>query len=71
MMRQLSWTHILEVLPLKNPLQSEFYLTQLDGSSIKVAQYLTELPSREILLEQIRKSISIAEQHGLALDKDD
>ena len=26
-MRQLSWTHILQVLPLKDDLQREFYLT--------------------------------------------
>ena len=27
MMRQLSWTHILQILPLKNKLECEFYLT--------------------------------------------
>jgi len=32
-------------------------LLQLDKSGIRVAQYLTELPSREVLQEQIRKGL--------------
>lgn len=32
-------------------------LLQLDKSGIRVAQYLTELPSREILQEQIRRGL--------------
>ena len=32
-------------------------LLQLDKAGIKVAQYLTELPSREILQEQIRRGL--------------
>lgn len=31
-----------------------------DEESIKVAQYMTELPPRELLIEQIRKSMAIA-----------
>ena len=33
-MRQLSWTHILQVLPLKDSLQREFYLTLAASSFI-------------------------------------
>lgn len=33
-------------------------LLQLDKSGIKVAQYLTELPSREVLKQQIQKSLA-------------
>jgi len=32
-------------------------LLQLDKSGIRVAQYLTELPSKELLYEQIRRGI--------------
>ncbi|MBO6253042.1 MAG: DUF1016 family protein [Bacteroidaceae bacterium] len=35
-------------------------LLQLDKSGIKVAQYMTELPSRDILKRQIQKSLEIA-----------
>lgn len=37
-------------------------LLQLDKSGIKVAQYLTELPSREVLKLQIQKSLAAAKQ---------
>ena len=39
-------------------------LLQLDKAGIKVAQYMTELPSREVLMEQIRKSLEIAKELG-------
>lgn len=35
-------------------------LLQLDKAGIKVAQYMTELPSREVLQRQIQKSLEIA-----------
>jgi hypothetical protein len=31
-----------------------------DKSGIRVAQYLTELPSKEILLRQLQKSLAVA-----------
>ena len=37
-------------------------LLQLDKSGIKVAQYLTELPSREVLKLQIQKSLAAAKK---------
>lgn len=37
-------------------------LLQLDKSGIKVAQYLTELPSREVLKQQIQKSLAAAKE---------
>ena len=35
-------------------------LLQLDKAGIKVAQYLTELPPRHVLMQQIQKSLEIA-----------
>ena len=35
-------------------------LLQLDKAGIKVAQYLTELPSRHVLMQQIQKSLEAA-----------
>jgi len=42
----------------KNPEHVE--LLQLDKSNIKVADYLTQLPSKELLLEKLHKAIEIA-----------
>lgn len=38
-------------------------LLQLDKSGIRVAQYLTELPSKEILLRQLQKSLEAAKEN--------
>ena len=38
-------------------------LLQLDKSGIKVAQYMTELPSKELLQRQIHKGLEAARQH--------
>ena len=38
-------------------------LLQLDQSGIRVAQYLTELPSKEILLRQLQKSLEAAKEN--------
>ena len=40
--------------------EEQIELLQLDKSGIKVAQYLTELPPRRILMNQIQKSLEIA-----------
>ena len=34
-----------------------------DKSGIRVAQYLTELPSKEVLLRQLQKSIEAAKEN--------
>ena len=39
--------------------EEQIELLQLDQSGIKVAQYMTELPPRELLQQQIRKSLEI------------
>ena len=39
--------------------KEQIELLQLDKSGIKVAQYMTELPPRELLQQQIRKSLEI------------
>lgn len=44
--------------------EEQIELLQLDKAGIKVAQYMTELPSREVLMEQIRKSLEIAKELG-------
>ena len=117
LVRQLSWTHFLTVMSLKDDLKREFYLTlaaserwskrtlqekidgmlfertaiigkpdefikkelstlrednvmnpdmvfKLDKSGIKVAQYLTELPPRKVLMHQIQKSLEAAKKNG-------
>ena len=43
---QLAWLHLL----------------QLNKSGIKVAQYMTELPSKELLQRQIHKGLEAARQ---------
>jgi predicted nuclease of restriction endonuclease-like (RecB) superfamily len=42
--------------------EEQIELLQLDKSGIKVAKYLTELPSREILRLQIQKSLAAARE---------
>lgn len=44
--------------------EEQIELLQLDKSGIKVAQYMTELPPREVLIQQIRKSMEIAKGLG-------
>lgn len=48
----------------KNPEHVE--LLQLDKSNIKVADYLTQLPPKELLLEKLQKAIEIARTRQLA-----
>ena len=48
--RQLSWSHFVEVIAIDNSLQ-------LDNAGIKVANYLTELPPKELLQAQLQKSL--------------
>jgi len=46
-------------------------LLQLDKAGIKVAQYMTELPPREVLIRQIQKSLEAAKAHfDNAIEKD-
>ena len=40
--------------------EEQIELLQLDKSGIKVAQYLTELPPRKVLMLQIQKSLETA-----------
>lgn len=49
----------------KNPEHVE--LLQLDKSNIKVADYLTQLPPKELLLEKLHKAIEIARTKQLEL----
>ena len=44
-------------------------LLQLDQSGIRVAQYLTELPAKEILLQQLQKSLAAAKENLHADDE--
>ena len=40
--------------------EEQIELLQLDKAGIKVAQYMTELPPREVLIRQIQKSLEAA-----------
>ena len=42
--------------------EEQINLLQLDKSGIRVAQYLTELPSKEVLLRQLQKSLAAAKE---------
>jgi hypothetical protein len=42
--------------------EEQIELLQLDKSGIKVAQYMTELPSKELLQKQIHKGLEAARQ---------
>ena len=42
--------------------EEQINLLQLDKSGIRVAQYLTELPSKEVLLRQLQKSLAAAQE---------
>ena len=46
-------------------------LLQFDKTGIRVAQYLTELPSKEILLRQLQKSIEAAKENMPTQEKDE
>lgn len=43
--------------------EEQIELLQLDKAGIKVAQYMTELPPREVLIRQIQKSLEAAKAH--------
>ncbi len=51
--------------------EEQIELLQLDKSGIKVAQYLTELPPREVLMRQIQKSLEAAKAHFDNFPSDD
>lgn len=44
--------------------EEQIELLQLDKAGIRVAQYMTELPPKELLVEQIRKSLEQAKELG-------
>ena len=51
---------ILGLLLCTEGSEEQIELLQLDKAGIKVAQYMTELPPREVLQRQIQKSLEIA-----------
>lgn len=52
--------------------EEQIELLQLDKAGIKVAQYLTELPPRHVLMQQIQKSIEVAKaRFENYIDKDE
>lgn len=51
--------------------EEQIELLQLDKSGIKVAQYLTELPSRELLQQQIQKSLKAVKAHRSNFNPDE
>ncbi len=59
MRRQLIWSHVIG----KNPEHVE--LLQLHKSNIKVADYFTILPSKEILIDRLNRAIEIAQSRRI------
>lgn len=51
--------------------EEQIELLQLDKAGIKVAKYLTELPPRKLLMQQIRKSLAEAKERLGGEDKED
>ena len=51
--------------------EEQIELLQLDKSGIKVAQYMTELPPREVLIRQIQKSLEAAKARFENFPSDD
>ena len=52
--------------------EEQIELLQLDKSGIKVAQYMTELPPRDLLVQQIQKSLEVAKaKWGNEIKEDD
>jgi hypothetical protein len=69
--QQLSWSHFREILPLEDPLKRDFCagkteghvrLLRLEESGIHAAQYLTELPPREVLERKLHDAIRLARE---------
>jgi hypothetical protein len=88
--RQLSWTHLRQMIYLHDPLQwdesqpgeepplgllicagksdEHVELLQLERSGIRVAEYLTELPPREVLERRLHEALRATRErfnHGL------
>ena len=51
--------------------EEQIELLQLDKAGIKVAQYMTELPPRDVLMRQIRKSLELAKAKWGQMDGND
>ena len=71
--RQLTWSHIKQLLPMENDLKRDFYIEmcRLDKSNIRVADYLTVLPSKEILQEKLQLSIERAKNRAREITEKD
>ena len=50
--------------------EEQISLLQLDKSGIRIAQYLTELPSKEVLLRQLQNSLAVAKETNLSQPND-
>lgn len=62
----------LELLLCTEGSEEQIELLQLDKAGIKVAQYLTELPPRHVLMQQIQKSLEAAKaRFDNFIDKDE
>lgn len=60
--RQLSWSHLKELIYVDDPLKREFYteMCKLEKSNIKIAEYLTQLPDIKVLKRKLHQSIAQA-----------
>ena len=50
--------------------EEQIELLELDKAGIQVAQYFTELPSKHLLIEQLKKQMALAKQR-IEINKDE
>ena len=70
--QQLTWSHFIEILPIKDELKRDFYaamcknenwsVMELDNGSIHVAQYLTKMPPKKVLEKKLLQAIANAKE---------
>jgi len=75
--RQLSWTHFITLIPLKDSIQRDFYaeksyehvkLLRLGESGTHIAEYLTDLPPIHVLEAKLHEAIPMAREQIAACE---
>ena len=59
--QQLSWSHVHALLPIKDQME----LLQLDAKSIRVSEYLTELPPLPLLRARLHQAMEHAREQAV------
>jgi hypothetical protein len=63
--RQLSWTHFIALISFERSITERVLpveLLQLDKAGIKVAEYLTELPSKKTLKQKLHQAVELSRE---------